>query len=316
MSEKAGPVSFNEGRQILWLEFEVGGSERGHRQIKLNDEPLRTDAAILAALVAMECRPVDSDRVRKLLSALSGPMEKPFWRQHLSKRSQRVRAWVGTVPHPHTLDVAMMLLRFHKPYFDRLSEPERIELLERACGHINEFLSALYRVTAFLDYGAPGRQLRSAKGEAEKHIEAAVLKHVYGLSTMEIARQMGEPIAQKHKDKNDPATVRQWVRRGTQLMENAIGKERWQAHAEAMKAESKRWNSLNEEEQEVEEFLERYAEARGISLEVARELVDQEYYPPDLTSLQRIRLENAIEARRDLEESRARTNDQQGATEA
>jgi hypothetical protein len=312
MSAKAGPVLFNDGRQVLWLELEVGRSERGHREIKLNDEPLRTDAAILASLVAMECRSVNLDRLHELLSALPSPMEKPFRKQGFSTD---VQAWREAVPHPRTLDLAMMLLRFHKPYFDRLSEAEQIELLERACGHLNEFLSALRRVMSFLDYGAPGRQLRSAKGEAEKHIEAAVLKHVYGLSTMEIARQMGEPIAQKQKNKNDPATVRQWVRRGTQLMENAMGKERWRAQVEAMKAEAERWNNLTEEEQEAEEFLEYYAEARGISLDVARELVNQGYYPPDLSSLQRIRLENAIEARQDLEESRARPNDQHGATE-
>jgi len=133
---------------------------------------------------------------------------------------------------------------------------------------------------------------------------------------MEIARQMGEPIAQKQKDKNDPATVRQWVKRGTRLMENVLGEERWRAQVEAMKAEAERWNDLTEEEQEAEEFLERYAEARGISLEVARELVAQEYYPPDLSSLQTIRLENAIEARRRLAESRAQYNDQHGSTEA
>jgi hypothetical protein len=44
---------------VLWLELEVGRSERGHREIKLNDEPLRTDAAILPSLVTMECRSVN-----------------------------------------------------------------------------------------------------------------------------------------------------------------------------------------------------------------------------------------------------------------
>ncbi len=84
--------------------------------------------------------------------------------------------------------------------------------------------TALCRATAFLDYGAPG-QLRSVKGEAEKHIEAAVLEQVYGSSTGEMARPTGEPIAQKQKDENDPATVRRWVRFGAQLLINPMGEK-------------------------------------------------------------------------------------------
>jgi len=310
LSAMTGPAYFNDGRQVLWLELEAGRSERGHREIKLNDEPLRTDAAILAALVAMECQPVDLDRLHELLSALPRPMEAPFYKQGLLTRVEASR---GAPLHPRTLDFAMMLLRYHKPYFGRLTETEQVELLERACGHVNEFLSALHRVRAFLSHGAPGRQLRSAKGEAEKHIEAAVLKHVYGLSNMEIARQMGEPVAQKQKNKNDPATVRQWVRLGTRLLIDSMGEERWWAHAEAMKAEAERWNSLTEDEQEAEEALEAYAEARRISLDWAREEVEQDDYPPGLTMWEQIRLEAAREARQDLEESRGPSDNWDGA---
>jgi hypothetical protein len=224
---KTALAFINNGLQVLWFELETGRAERGHRRIRLNDEPLRTDAAILASLMAMECRPVDLERLREVLSALPRPMEAPFRKQDLYSM-QGLPTHGEAILHPRTLDLAMMLLRYHKPYFDKLSEAEQFELLERACGHINEFLSALYRTMAFLDYGVSGRQLRSAKGEAEKHIEAAVLKHVYGLSTMEIAKEMGEPIAQKQKYKNDPATVRQWVRLGTQLMTAAL---RWEQKA-------------------------------------------------------------------------------------
>jgi hypothetical protein len=250
--------------------------------------------------MAMECQPVLLDQLHELLSALPRPLETPFWKQGYLTPTRGVLE----VPKPRTLDLTMMLLRYHKPYFDDLSEAEQAELLERACGHINEFFSALRRVIAFLDYGVPGRQLRSAKGKAEKHIEAAVLKHVYELSNTEIAREMGEPIAQKQKVKNDPATVRQWVRRGTQLMESAMGKERWRAQVEAMRAEAERWNNLSEEEQEAEEALELYAEARRIRLDQAEDELDQDHHSPTLTSIQKIRLEAAREARELLEESR------------
>ncbi len=132
---------------------------------------------------------------------------------------------------------------------------------------------------------------------------------------MEIARQMGEPIAQKQKDKNDPATVRQWVRLGTQLLITSMGEKTWWARVAAMKAESERWNSLTEEEREAEEALEAYAEARKLSVHFAREEVYQGDDPPGLSSLQSIRLEAAREACRLLEESDPRPEDQDVATD-
>lgn len=302
VSQKAQPVHFNGGAEVLWLELHAGRSERGHREIKLNDEPLRTDTAILAALITMECRRVDLEQLRMLLSSLPANTEETF-------RMQACRAPRAAFPSPRTLDVVTMLLHYHKPDFEGLNDAERRELLERGCSHINDFLIALRRVIAFLDYGVPGRQLRSAKGEAEKHIEASVLKHVYELSTTQVAREMGEPIGRKQKDKNDPATVRQWVRLGTQLMEGAMGEERWWAHVEAMKAETQRWNNLTEEEQQAEKFLEDYAEAMRISLKFAREDVDENYTPPELTCLQTIRLNEAREAKRRLEENRDRATE-------
>jgi len=41
--------------QIVWLKLDGPRSpERGYREISVSDEPLRTDAAILAALTALE----------------------------------------------------------------------------------------------------------------------------------------------------------------------------------------------------------------------------------------------------------------------
>lgn len=284
---KVVPAMFKNSRHMLWLELDIGRSERGHREIKLNDEPLRTDAAILGALIAMEARPIDLDRLREILEAYSCPIEASN-----SNKDARIRILISrrTQPHMRTLDLALMLLRYHRADFDRLTRAEQVELLERACGHINGVLSALRRVITFLDHGMPGRQLRSAKGEAEKHIEAAVLKHVYGLSNTEIARQMGEPIARKQKNKNDPATVRQWVRLGTQLLVSSMGEKRCWAHFAAMKAEAERWNGLSEDEQIAEKALEAYAEARGISWDRAREEVDQGDHPPGLNLAQRVSL--------------------------
>lgn len=310
MSREAGPVFFNKANEVLWLELNAGRSAYGHRKIKLNDEPLRTDAAILASLMAATCHPasgLDSKKqnfkgwreaVRADLHKLPEPLKGPF-----GERLFELYRTGHRLDH-HTLDLAMMLLRYHKPNFDDLSEGGRIELLERMYAHIQQFLGALQGVTSFLDYGAPGRQLRSAKGEAEKHVEATILKHVYGMSNMEIAREMGQFVAGRQKEKNDPATVRQWVKLGTQLMEKTMGNERWWAHVKGMKVEAARWNALTEEEREAESFLERYAEATRIRLHFARTDVEGEHDPPGLTCHQAWLLEEAREAHRDVEKSR------------
>ena len=302
---KAGPVFFSKANEVLGLELDADRSGRGHREIKLNDDPLRPDASILAALITTTCHPLSGlaskrqnfkgwrEVARGFLRELPEPFERPFRQRVLELH--KAGHWVDY----RTLDFAMMLLRYHKPYFDDLSEADRIELLGRMYAHIQQFLGALRGVTSFLDYGAPGRQLRSAKGEAEKHIEAAILKHVYEMSNTEIAREMGQFIAGEQKAKNDPATVRQWVRLGTQLLERTMGKDHWWAHVKAMKAEAERWNALTEEEQEAEAFLERYAEARRIRLDFARQDIEEGYDPPNLTGYQAWLLKEAREAHRD-----------------
>src|SRR5687768_11804069 len=48
------------------------------------------------------------------------------------------------------------LLRYFRPELDDMSEKERIELLERTIDYINDYLKALRRLTAFLQYGKTG----------------------------------------------------------------------------------------------------------------------------------------------------------------
>jgi hypothetical protein len=93
--------------------------------------------------------------------------------------------------------------------------------------------------------------LRSAKGGAEKPIGAAILKHVYGMSNMDIAREMGQFAVGEQKDKNDSATVCQWVRLGRQLLKRVLPEYRRELHARNMKADAERWNDLTEKEQKA-----------------------------------------------------------------
>ena len=67
---EAYPVRFENGGQVLWLQLDVGRSKRGYRNIAVADEPLRTDKAIRAALIALESRPLDISRLRRALEEI------------------------------------------------------------------------------------------------------------------------------------------------------------------------------------------------------------------------------------------------------
>ena len=68
---QAYPARVGDVGQIVWLKLDGPRSgERGYREISVSDEPLRTDAAILAALTALEGRPIDVGALRKVLAKI------------------------------------------------------------------------------------------------------------------------------------------------------------------------------------------------------------------------------------------------------
>lgn len=83
----AYPVFFENTRQVLWLQLDgerpLG---REYKGVVVSDEPLRTDKTILAALTALEGRPIDVERLRKALAELKLPLERSMW-------DQWVEAW-------------------------------------------------------------------------------------------------------------------------------------------------------------------------------------------------------------------------------
>jgi hypothetical protein len=94
-------------------------------EAKLNDEPLHSDAAVLAALAAASCRPrrdldskrgvtaaVCAKRHERSLRELPKPFKQPFWKQ--VSELHKARCGVDY----RTLDFAVMLLRYHKLHFE------------------------------------------------------------------------------------------------------------------------------------------------------------------------------------------------------
>lgn len=76
----AYPVRLGDTRQTVWISLDGPRSpEWGYREIVVSEEPLRTDKAILAAVTAMEGRPLEVRRLRKVLPVLVPSRGKSVW---------------------------------------------------------------------------------------------------------------------------------------------------------------------------------------------------------------------------------------------
>jgi hypothetical protein len=251
---EAYPVRIGDAGQVSWLQLDAGRSARGYKNVAISDEPLRTDKAIIAALTALEGRPMDAQRLARVLPEVVPAYGESVWdrwtRTLRERRSDEdlVEALEGLRYH-QALDYVLTLLRYHRPGFDEMPREERVALVAGTCSYINAFLETLRKLVAFLEHGTPGRRIPAATKAAARDVGAAVLKDVDGLTYREIGH------------KGDHPTVRKMVRRGRRLLEQALGAEGWRVQAEAMRVEAERWSSLSEEEREA--VLE--AEALGVA---------------------------------------------------
>jgi hypothetical protein len=65
----ARPVCLENGK-VLWLGFDGDRTEQGYRSIMVSDEPLRTDAAIVATLAVLEATAVNKKKLNSEIRRL------------------------------------------------------------------------------------------------------------------------------------------------------------------------------------------------------------------------------------------------------
>jgi hypothetical protein len=253
-SEDAYAVVPEDSRQVLWLQLNgQRSSKRGYREVRVSDKPIRTDTAIVSALTALERRTVDVEGLRESLEkGYISLDESPYMQEPENDGPPPL----GRDENPAGVDYVLLLLRYHRPDFGSLSSEEKSGLLVHACARINQFLAALKKLTSFLEYGTPTGQARAVTRGADMDVRAATLRDVVGLTYREIGEELDVPPPKDFEIKGDYARVRQMVTRGRKILVLALGEDGWRRHIEAMKAEAKRWNSLSEVEQEVEDWVE------------------------------------------------------------
>jgi NADH dehydrogenase/NADH:ubiquinone oxidoreductase subunit G len=257
----------------------------------LKDFP-RTDVAILAALTNLEARAVDVERLERALSLLNVPMQDYSLIEsvlatlgkgsegssgHLAQTDvEEFRKLIADLQGWRTLEYVVTLLRHYRPEFDNLSREEKHGLIVGCCRRVNALLEASKQLGAFLEYGAPDKDLRAPLEEVERYVRAAELKDVEALSDRKIGKILGIEPAPSDEIRRQNSNVRHAVKQGKRLFTDAWGEEEWQKRAESKRNESAWFLSLTEEEQGLVQF----ADSEGLSFEealwLARETKDEQ----------------------------------------
>src|SRR5215212_5384942 len=211
------PVKLSDSREVLWFKLNGRWSKRGYRSVEVLDTPLRTNTAILAALTAVEAKPIDTELLSKYMSHFKAPLREPMALHHGDMPKELEKEFLTLVDHP-TPDYVVALLRYYRPEFDELPHAEKLALIQEGCARVNTFLESLRHLEAFLEYGVPRQDLRSRVEKAQQDIKAAELKDVEGLSNPEIGKILGISPTARDRERRENSKVRTSVKRGRPLL--------------------------------------------------------------------------------------------------
>jgi hypothetical protein len=186
----------------MWLKVESQrkGPDQEYKRIEVYDQPLQTDMAIIAAVVASEADPVAPEDFREGRAALLykyfslvpvsetpttetsddiAPVDALLpafrWYASTAEALQRATHTEPKLRNATTGDeyaflrnikafaTAELLLRHFRPDYDELSMGEQAALIEATCGRLNGFHAALKELTSFVEYGQVNADTRKPK---------------------------------------------------------------------------------------------------------------------------------------------------------
>jgi hypothetical protein len=294
--------------QIMRLLLDAKRTEQGYRGADVFVGPSRTEEAYVAAVLALHGEEMERERDEKnrqsdeMAQASKAILFFELMRSGRTDRAARETVYQAMKdlhlykesPSRATdfveglrLTPVYELLRYFRPELDDMSEKERIALLERTIYYINEYLKALRRLTAFLQYGKTGAYegLPNKKvTQAGKQVRAAEFRELVKteqgdpLPYSEIGKLLGEKPApgqmQPHLIRGYDARISRMAKDGRGILKQALGEEGYRAYMEEKRAELEHWQTLSKDEQNAIHMEETF----GISARDAYEIVDEQDY--------------------------------------
>lgn len=145
-------------------------------------------------------------------------------------------------------DFCLVLLRGRRSVFESLALGEQLGLLERVFAYVEPIVSNAKNLARFLEFddekGLPTRVPKTAR----RQVAAALLRYAPGLTTVQIADELGINKPKNWDIKSDVPQVRREADVGRDLLRRALGVGGAEDLIEARRAEMAWWRSLTEEQ--------------------------------------------------------------------
>jgi hypothetical protein len=195
-----------------------------------------------------------------------------------------------------SLNPVYELLRYFRPELDDMSEKERIELLERTIDYINDYLKALRRLTAFLQYGKTGAYEglpTKQVTQAAKQVRAAEFRELVKtergapLPYAKIGKLLGEKPTSGQAPRSYEARIKRMVEAGKGILKQALGEQGYRDYMEEKRAELEHWQTLSKDEQGKIHMEETFGFAPGDAYEIVDEQDYRDYMKAKRASRQR-----------------------------
>src|SRR5215210_5351011 len=175
------PLRLGDHRQVFWIELDGPRTRRGYRSIRVLDQPLKTQTAIVSLLTTLEGNPLDVGRLREALADLDAPLERSTGERWAAAwwglLGEEGFEWNRNLQYPG-FSYVLALLKHYRPDFDGLPRDEQVGLVSGAAERMNALLAASRQFVEFLEYGSPGKDQRTLVEDANGDVKAAVLKDV------------------------------------------------------------------------------------------------------------------------------------------
>jgi hypothetical protein len=292
--------------QVMRLLLNAKRTEQGYRGAEVLVGPSRTEEAYVAALLALHGEEMERERdIKNRQSDKMARASKAILYFELMRSGRTDGAARDTV-HQAMRDLHLYkegpvkatdfieglklnpvyeLLRYFRPELDDMSEKERIELLERTIDYINDYLKALRRLTAFLQYGKTGAYEglpTKQVTQAGKQVRAAEFRELVRtergapLPYAKIGKLLGEKPTSGQDRRSYEARIKRMVEAGKGILKQALGEQGYRDYMEEKRAELEHWQTLSEEKQSEIHMEENFGVAPGDAYSVvdARELLD------------------------------------------